>query len=391
MIKRLAIFVTHPIQYYAPMWRRLAMTPGLEPVLHFFSDHSARGGLDSGFGVNVAWDIPLIDGYEHRFLERTADLSRPRTVALPQARQLLADGKFDAVMIHGYTHAFERDVVRAARALRLPVLMRGEFTDVTPDTGRTRIKSLVRDFYLKWFYRHVDVFCYIGEEARLHLQRRGIDKDRMFFSPYSVDTALFENQRAQFDRRRAREELGIDDGQTAVLFSGKLIPRKEPLLLVNALALLPDRQRVSLIVVGEGELRQQVESEARALLGTRLTMAGFVNQSRIGKYFMAADVFVLPSKFETWGLVVNEAMQFGLPVIASSMVGCHKDLIVSGKTGFTFPMGDSEALSARIGQLADDRDLSRRMGRDARSHVARYSDEASAAGIVAALRCSRSQ
>ncbi|MBW2274773.1 MAG: glycosyltransferase, partial [Deltaproteobacteria bacterium] len=316
---RLGIFVTHPIQYFAPMWRALAAAPGLELSVHFFSDHSVAGGVDPGFKVAVSWDVPLLDGYGHEFIRRDGDLAAPRSMALPDARERITPEHFDVVMIHGYMYAFERQVLRAARADGVRVLMRGELNDLDPIGGRSRVKVLLRDLYLRWFYAQVDLFCYMDEEARRHLLRLGVPESKLFFSPYSVDSALFEEQRQSTTRGEARAALGIDDDARVLLFSGKLITRKAPMLLCEALKRSAHPEKVVLIVLGEGEEREAFEREARALLGDRLLMPGFVNQSQLGPYFVAADVFVMPSLLETWGLVVDEAMHFGLPVVTGSM------------------------------------------------------------------------
>jgi hypothetical protein len=126
---RLGIFASHPIQYFAPLWRALAATPELDVLVHFFSDQSVRGGVDSGFGVAVAWDVPVLDGYASRFISRKADLSQPASVRLPSPKRLLQEGQFDQVMIHGYAYRFERQVVQTARRLGISTLMRGELTD----------------------------------------------------------------------------------------------------------------------------------------------------------------------------------------------------------------------------------------------------------------------
>lgn len=382
---KIGIFVTHPIQYFAPMWRQLAAAPDVDLMVHFFSDHSVRGGVDSGFGVPVAWDVPLLEGYAHRFITRDADLSRPGKVRLPDPRRLLADGNFNAIMFQGYTHGFERQLRKAARPMGIKTLMRGEYTDAEPEFPRSRFKRWARDQYLRRFYSGVDAFCYIGQPSREHLLRLGVAPNRMFFSPYSVDTAHFASQRQRFDRATVRRELGIPDECAVILFSGKLIPRKAPLLLVEAVARLKDPSRVRLIMIGDGEQRQQVEARGREALGSRLIMPGFVNQSELGRYFVAADVFVLPSVFETWGLVVNEAMECGLPVVVSNRVGCARDLVIEGKTGLTFTSGESTELARQIEKLTTSPTARQQMGQAALELIANYSSERSAEGMKKAF------
>lgn len=360
-------------------------------MVHYFSDHSIRGGMDPGFGVNVSWDIPLLEGYERTFLSRDADLLRPSSVSICDPERVLRSGGYDSVMVHGYMHRFERQVVVAAKKLGFRTLARGEFTDrpnmTDGGTGgkRNYLKTLVREAYLKWFYRKLDAFLLVGTEARLHLTRMGIDNERMFWSPYSVDTDLIERQQEAYNRAESRRTLQIASGQVAVLFSGKLVPRKDPFTLIEAIEKLPGRQNVVLIVIGDGVLRHQVEAAGRKVLGSRLIMPGFVNQSSLGRYYMAADLFVLPSVFETWGLVVNEAMQYGLPAIVSCNVGCAADLVIEGRTGFIFDAGNSSTLAECLRRYFEAPDLASRMGVAAREHIGQFTTEASARGILEAL------
>jgi glycosyltransferase involved in cell wall biosynthesis len=287
-------------------------------------------------------------------------------------------------MVHGYTNRFEIQVVRAARRFGIPVLQRGEFSDGRP-SGTRLYRRVLRRAFLKWFYGHVRHFCYIGQNARGHLLQYGVSEERMFFSPYSVDSDFFEEQRAQLDREECRRRLGVTPNQLVVLFSGKFIPRKDPLLLLEAVARLEDRERITLIMLGDGELRQQIHTRAREILGEHAILPGFVNQMQLGQYFRAADVFVLPSLFETWGLVVNEAMQFGLPCLVSSGVNCHPDLVLPGKTGFVFPVGGDAELANLLQAFVKDPTLTSRLGLAARCHIEGYSTEASVAGIHAAF------
>jgi len=380
---KLAVFTTHPIQYHVPLWRRLAAVPGLHVKVFYFSDQSVRGGVDPGFGVPVAWDVPLLDGYDHEFIDREADLSRPLSVRLRQRESLLARGRFDWVLLQGYTHGFEWQIRRLAPKVGCRILMRGEFTDLP--RSRPWPKAVVREAFLRWFYRGVDRFCWIGRQARRHLEARGVCAERLFFSPYCVDDELLERQYGALDREECRAALGVGPADFVFLFSGKLIPRKRPLLLAEAVRMIPERSRLRLIVLGDGPLRDALRGALSSCLGERLVMPGFVNQSRLGVYYRAADAFVLPSEYETWGLVVNEAMQFGLPVVVSDRVGCAEDLVVPGRTGFVFPSGEASHLARAIFALAADPDRAREMGADAREHVKGYSVAAAARGILEAI------
>src|SRR5260221_10012730 len=112
---RLGVFTTHPVQYTVPLWRALARTPGLEVVVHYFSDISLRGGLDRDFGVNVTWDVPLLEGYEHTFVSRDCAPDDFKAARIADAPGLLRAGRFDVGQVGGYMYRFERQVVAAAR------------------------------------------------------------------------------------------------------------------------------------------------------------------------------------------------------------------------------------------------------------------------------------
>lgn len=388
-INRLAVFATHPIQYQVSVWRELAAAHNLDIVVHYFSDHSIRGGMDPGFGLRVAWDIDLLAGYKSVFLDRRADLAHQSGVRIPDARSVLCQGAFDWVFISGYTHGFERQIVWLKTLSSYRIVMRGEFSDERAKSqiggGGRGLRLLARDAYLRWFYNHVDSFGVIGTAAKCHLERLGVPGGRLFSSPYNVDSDLFEKQVQYFRREACRRELGIPDDRMVVLFSGKLISRKAPMLLAEAVMQIPEREQVLTIFVGEGELRTRIEERFRPIMGERLLMTGFVNQSQLGRYLAAADVFVLPSEFETWGLVVNEAMHFGLPVIVSDGVGCRHDLVAQGKTGLIFRSGDVHGLSEAIRAFLRMPSLARSMGQSARTRIRNFSTVKAAAGIMEAI------
>ena len=192
---RLGIFVSHPIMYHVPIWRYLSSFPELQVKVHFLSDHTIRGVMDPGFGVPIAWDTPLLEGYEHSFVSHTADIRKPRSFVLDDPMALLREGQFDWILVAGYSYPFERQLVRAARKLGIKVIMRGEFTDLKR-RNYPWWKRCLRSVYLRRLYRKVDVFACIGFQARQHLRAHGVAQGDIFFSPYSVDTEFFEEQKS---------------------------------------------------------------------------------------------------------------------------------------------------------------------------------------------------
>jgi len=380
---RISVFSTHPIQYQVPVWRGMYGHPKLDVQVYYFSDHSLSGRLDHGFGVPVAWDVPLLDGYRYRFLSRNANLDRPNSVRIPNIPEVLQVGTVDWILLHGYTYAFSRQALMRARKIGAKVFLRGEFTDM--ERGRTLLKRIFREFYLHWFYRKVDLFGYIGSDSLSHLKRRRIPDNKLCFTPYSVDDQLIENQKANLDSAECRRQLGFSHDALVLLFSGKVIERKQPLVLAEAVARLASDRRLCLVILGDGDQLSMVHEKLTPLLGGRLISPGFVNQTQLGRYFRAADVFILPSRFDTWGLVVNEAMHYGLPCIVSDRVGCRHDLISPDETGFVFPVGDPLRLSEVIQIFLDEPQKARIMGKVAEHRVSQYSMKRTIDAICAGL------
>jgi len=389
MSRKLAIFATHPIQYQVPIWRLLAANENLSVTVYYFSDQSVREYTDKGFGVNIKWDVPLLDGYHHIFLQKNADFSSSTPFKIHNPKKILIEGGFDTILLQGYMHKFERQLILTAKALKVKTLLRGDLTDETFKRGL--LKTFIRSLYLKWFYHYIDSFCCVGIPAKQHLGKMGIAEKQMFISPYTVDTELFNNQKKISNKKERRSKLGIPDKASVLLFSGKLIPIKNPLLIIDALKLIPDTGNLHLIIVGDGELRKTLKEEARKVLGERLHMAGFVNQSKLGCYYSAADMLILPSEYETWGLVINEAMQFGLPVIVSDKVGCRHNLVLEDKTGFVFHANKPQSLAEKISNILNNPSKISQMGKNAAEHIKQYTTATAVQGILSAMQFKKTE
>ncbi len=220
-----------------------------------------------------------------------------------------------------------------------------------------------------------DALFYIGTHNRSFYQHYGVREQRLFFTPYCVDNAGFL---AGLDRHLAarlttRSELGVGSTDRVLLFAGKLIERKRPLDIIRAVATLEPARRPFIVFVGSGPLASDVRRIATTLGVNKYAITGFKNADEIGRYYAAADAFVLPSEFETWGLVVNEAMVHALPTIVSDRCGCAIDLVEDGTTGYRFPAGDSAALADRMARVFQDEGKRRAMGERARALIDRWS------------------
>lgn len=352
---RLYVLNTHPIQYYAPLWRELSHLRGIRVEVLYGSDFSVRGYRDREFGKKFRWDINLTAGYPSSFLgggDRVQGVSfwTPKPGPVFTA---LAERPPGVVLLTAYQASFWLAAILAAKLHGHRLVIRHDIGERS--SRMTGAALALRKILLRILYRGFDAFAVVGRDARAHLAACGVPENKMVASPFCVDSNLLETQIRQGSRLRngTRKKLGIAPGDLAILFCGKLIPKKDPLLIPQALGLLPEssRKRIHLLVAGDGQLSRKLAQSARPLLGRRYHALGFLNQSRMPTAYAPADLLILPSQRhsgESWGLVVNEALQWGIPALVSDGVGCGPDLIVPGKTGSVFSAGRADLLAEAI-------------------------------------------
>jgi glycosyltransferase involved in cell wall biosynthesis len=288
------------------------------------------------------------------------------------------------VLLHSYVTPEGLGGLLAAKASGAPALLMAEAEILRP---RSLTRRMIRGLVFPPLLRLYDALLYIGTRSRSFYERYGVREQRLFFTPYCVDNSGFL---ADLDRHLAvrdatRREVGAGPGDRVLLFAGKLIARKRPVDVLRAVATLEPGRRPFVVFVGSGPLAPDVRDAAAALGVSGFAITGFKNADEIGRYYAAADAFVLPSAFETWGLVVNEAMVHSLPTIVSDRCGCAIDLVQDGVTGYRFPAGDCAALADRIALVFQDEGRRRAMGGRARAAIDGWSFVEVESGLRKAL------
>lgn len=383
---RVAHLVSHPIQYYAPLYRELASRPEIDLTVYYYSAATVGEFYDPGFGRSICWDTPLLDGYRWRLCpsaERTslnADWhGRPNWDVV---REIIRD-RYEVVWLHGYHHPTSLLAAVAARATGVHLFIR---EDQTLLDHRPWWKRIAKAVFLPALFRQA-TGLYVGVQNWRHYAHYGMPTHRLFAAPHCVDNRMFRERAAALarDRRALRAGFGITDDAPIVLFCGKLIEKKQPLTLVEAYARVRQEHPCWLLLVGDGAERAAIQDRVtrRQIPGVR--MAGFLNQSELPAAYTAADLLVLPSAWhETWGLVVNEALNFALPIIVSDKVGCAENLVRPGWNGFIVPHQDVAALTLAVATLVASPEMRATFGARSLTLVEEYSVERCAAGIVAA-------
>jgi len=388
---RLAYFESHPVQYRAPLLRRIAQERDIDFTAFFSSDRSIRGYTDRGFGMRVEWDVPLLDGYQHEFLPRLRDhgpvgLARPLNWGILRR---LRRGHFDAAWVFGYNRLACIQAMVSARMLGIPVILRAESNLFDrPRTARTMAMKRLLTPLLRSAVRCV---MPIGQANREYWSHYLGDDFPMAPMPYAVDNDFFRRRivEAAPQREDLRRELGLEPGRPIVLYASKLQPRKRCIDLVEAWTRLSSAPGVDppayLLIVGDGAERAALEARVRESGLSSIRFLGFRNQTELPRYFDLCDVFVLPSIHEPWGLIVNEVMNAGRPVVVTDQVGCQPDLVHHGLNGFVFPALNVAALAGCLRQLIADPALRRSMGENSLRIIAHQSFEEDVAGLRRAL------
>ncbi len=387
---RLAYLVSHPIQYQAPLLRRIAQEPDIELTVFFGSDFSVRGYQDEGFGVEVKWDVPLLDGYRHEFLPTLRDNGTNSTLS-PICHGLLrrlagrqGEPPFDALWVHGYATALAMQGILAANLLRIPVLLRSDSSLV--DRNRSPWKLAAKSAFFHLLRPLIDSVLTTGTLNESYWRAYFGEDYPLFRMPYAVDNQRFQQQCAAASARRGelQLELQLEAGRPVILFASKLQTRKHCDDLVAAYAQLAGiKPKPYLLIVGDGEERAALERQAAGLEGVRF--CGFRNQSELPRFFDLATVFVLPSRHEPWGLIVNEVMNAARPVILSDDVGCQPDLITDGVEGFVYPVRDVGALADALRRVLATPETAGIMGQSALKRISSWGLEEDVAGLRAAL------
>jgi glycosyltransferase involved in cell wall biosynthesis len=392
---RLAYLVSHPIQYQVPLLRRIAREPGIDLTVFFGSDLSVRGYKDEGFGVEVKWDIPLLDGYKYEFLPPLRDTNTEGTfspISYGLSTRLAGhagEGPFDALWVHGYATANQMHGIVAAKALGIPVIVRAE--SWLSDRPRSGLKLAGKRIYFQALKHLIEAVLFTGKPNREYWQYYLGDHFPMFPMPYAVDNEWFQQQAAQAAAGRAEMQARYDlePGRPVILFASKLQTRKHCDDLISAYARLSPGPGLEphpyLLIVGDGEERAALEQQARATGFASIRFAGFGNQTEMPRFFDLATVFVLPSRHEPWGLIVNEVMNAGRAVIVSSDVGCAADLISDGVEGFVFPVRDVEALAGALRRVLETPETAAGMGRRALERINHWGFDQDIDGLRQAL------
>ena len=383
---RVLAVASHPVQYAAPIFRLMAQHAQLDFHVAYCSMRGAEAGHDSEFGHSVKWDVPLLDGYAWTHVPNHGSGTESFFgLRNPGLWKLIRNGRFDAVLCYvSYRRATFWISFLAAKATRAAFLFGTDTITLAPLDGRMW-KRPIKRFTWPLLFRLADQVIVPSSGTRELMLSLGIPEERVTLTPNIVENDWWIAQSASVDRAAVRQSWGASADDMIVLFCAKLQAWKRPLDLLRAFA-AADLPRAFLVVAGEGPLRPELESAAASLgIADRVRFLGFVNQRQLPAIYRAADLLVLPSEYDAFGLVINEAMLCGCPVVASDRVGAVRDLIASGQTGFVYRCGDVSELASLLRRLSTHDPPLSELGRAARSRMQSWSPRENIQATVNAI------
>jgi glycosyltransferase involved in cell wall biosynthesis len=387
-IYRLLLTFTHPVQYTSPFLREMANRRNFEIVAAYCSMQGVEAGHDPGFGVDVAWDVPLLNGYpwiQVANVSRRPGLTRFFGLINPGLWGMIRNGKYDAILAYtGYANATFWIVALAAKLFRVPLLFGTDATSLNPRDG-TRWKVTIKKRLLPMIFSLADAVVIPSEAGRRFIGSLAIAKEKIFLTPFAVDNDWWRQRAAEVDRVATRTKWQIPEESPVVLFCAKLQPWKRPSDVLRAFV-AADVPGAYLIIVGDGPLRVSLETEARDLgVYDRVRFLGFVNQTGLPAVYRSADLMVLPSEYDPCPVVVCEAMICGCPVVMSDKILGRLDLVEHGVTGFVFPCGDIGVLSRTLSAVLRQPAKLAELGRAAYSRMETWTPAANVDGVAKAV------
>jgi glycosyltransferase involved in cell wall biosynthesis len=383
---RVLTIASHPVQYGAPLFRLMARHPKLDFQVAYCSLRGAESGYDPEFGANVQWDVPLLDGYKWTHIPNrgngTGSFWQWRNTGL---WKFIRQGKFDAVISHiGYLHATFWIAYFAARSKGVPFIFGTDASSIEPRDD-SRSKLAIKKILWPAVFSLAGQILTASSAGRDLMISLGFAPERVSMTLITVDNDWWLAQANAINRDDARKSLGFAPTEKIILFCAKLQPWKRPMDLLHAFAsaAIPNAK---LIFAGDGAQRAELEKEASARsVSDKVQFLGFLNQSQLPSLYKSSDLMVIPSHYEPFGLVVNEAMLCGCPVIASDRVGAVRDLITPGETGFVYRARDVEALANTMRLALQDSLRLSAVSANASGRIRSWSPQASAEALVGAV------
>ncbi len=375
MSRRVVIITELIAPYRIPVFNALARSQGIDLHVIFLSENDSSQRQWRVYNDEIRFSYQVLSSWRRRLGQQSFLLNWGVETALRRAHP-------DFIVCGGYNYVAFWQSMSWARRNGVAFSLWCEST-----SKDFRKAYLLIEFCKRQFLRHCDAFVVPGKSSFDYLRNCGVPQELIFTAPNAVDTELFANRAEVIRQAPATYREALRLPPRFFLYAGRLIREKGIFDLLQAYgALQPElRNNVGLVFVGDGPERSALLQHAAATSPGSIHIVGFAQREELAAYYALADVFVFPTHTDPWGLVVNEAMACGLPVIASQAAGCVVDLVANGRNGRIVSVGNVQELACAMADLALDAGLRALMGRRSRERIEQYSPEAWAAGMANAV------
>ena len=375
MKKTKAIILTEIISpYRIPPFNCLAEDEDIDLTVFFFAETESRRSWlvekqKIQFNYQVLWGLQLGKSYQNAPVFLNPDVIYQLWKQQP-----------DVIICGGWHHFTHWLALMYAQMTKTPLLIWSEST-----LRDERVVSNIKDKLKAWIVNQADGYIVPGKAQKDYLVDLKAREDRIYIAPNAVDSNFFtrETQRYRQQKLVLKEKMGING--CVILYVGRLIDEKGIPELLEAFTKLSGNKQVTLVIVGDGSQATEYHSYTQQHKLDNVVFAGFQPQSALPQYYGIADIFVFPTRSDTWGLVLNEAMAAGLPIVCSDAAGAAPDLVVNGENGYLVPVGDVEKLSEALQILVEDESLREKMGLHSQEIIADYTPQKMALGLKEAI------
>ena len=375
MTRRVVVVTEIIAPYRIPVFNALARTPGLDLQVVFLAENDPTLRQWKIYTDEIHFNYNVLPSWRRRIGNYNALVNWGIGSSLQDAAP-------DAVICGGYSYLASWAALRWAKKRDLA------FSCWVESTGRDRRRAYPAIEFLKsTFLSRCDSFIVPGKASFEYLQTYGIPRELIFTAPNAVDLAKFSHEAKAIRKNSAAVRNALHLPERYFLFVGRLVQAKGVLDLLEAYAGLESRirEQVGLIFAGDGPARTQAQRLASKIRDGRIVFTGFLQREQLPAYYAFADALVFPTHTDTWGLVVNEAMACGLPVIASEVAGSTIDLVRCGWNGYVTRPRDVAGIIRAMTAVAVDAELRTRMAANSENLISAYTPEACAAGIAQAV------
>lgn len=391
MSRKVVFVTTHPVQYIVPLYQELTKEGTVDFEVVYLTDETIKGSFDKYFGREVKWDLPLLDNYRYKFLKNFSWKPSLNTgfwglINFGIVSYLWKQPSKSIIIISGWSNMSFILTILFGKLFGHHCAFRTE-SPLYKEENRTGFMNTIRSQSLHFLFRYfIDYGFYIGSENKAFYEKYGLKPEQLFFTPYCVDNKRFS---ADFDKlspikKEIREKLNIPIDAYVILFTGKFYNIKRPFDLLHAFK-KTEVDNKFLVMVGDGVMMPEMQIFVKESGMNNIQLPGFKNQTEISEYYVIADILVLCSESETWGLSVNEAMNFNLPIILYDSVGCGPDLLLDSVNGRLVKKGNILELQKALELYGNDSRERERAGVESKRIIKGFSFEKIIDGLKSAL------